>query len=179
MRANLYDLGISTNDTETDSVDVNLWSIANLSSSTPDFSVRSVLHTNGTLTAVFPGATLNNSYYVALKHRNSVELWSAAPVTIASTTNHDFSSSLNAAFSNGFNDAMKWMNGNKYAMFSGDVNQDGTVDLYDAQMTDNGSANLLFGYDASDCNGDGSTDLYDLQLIDNNSTLLLFYSRPF
>ncbi len=179
MRANLYDLGISTNDTETDSVDVNLWSVANLSSSTPDFTVRSVLHTNGTLTAVFPGATLNNSYYVALKHRNSLEIWSAAPVTIASTTNHDFSSSLNAAFSDGFSEPLKWLNGNKYAMFSGDVNQDGTIDLFDAQIAENGASNLLFGYYASDCNGDASTDLFDMQLIENNSTLLLFYSRPF
>jgi len=179
MTANLFNLGISTDDTETDSVQVNLWSAANLSSATPDYSVTAVLHTDGTLTAVFPGATLNNNYYVALKHRNSIEVWSAEPVTIASTGSYDFSTSLSSAYTDGFNDAMKSVSGGKYALYGGDVNQDGTVDLYDAQITDNGSANLLFGYDASDCNGDGSTDLYDLQLIDNNSSLLIFSSRPF
>ena len=51
--------------------------------------------------------------------------------------------------------------------------------MFDAQITDNGAANLLFGYDASDCNGDGSTDVFDLQLIDNNGSLLIFSSRPF
>jgi hypothetical protein len=179
MTANLFNLGISTDDTETDSVQVNLWSAANLASATPDYSVTAVLHTDGTLTAVFPGATLNNSYYVALRHRNSIETWSAEPVTIASTGSYDFSTSLSSAYTDGFNDAMKSVSGGKYAMYGGDVNQDGTVDVLDAQITDNGAANLLFGYDASDCNGDGSTDVLDLQLIDNNSTLLLFYSRPY
>jgi hypothetical protein len=179
MRANLYDLGISTNDTETDSVEVNLWSATNLSAATPDYSVKTIIHTNGTIAAVFPSAILNNDYYVALKHRNSMEVWSAEPVNISSTSSYDFSTSMSTAYTEGFNDPMKWLIGNKYAMYGGDVNQDGTVDVFDAQITDNGAANLLFGYDASDCNGDGSSDLFDLQLIDNNSTLLLFYSRPF
>jgi len=179
MTANLYNLEISTNDTETDSVEVNLWSANNLSDATPDYSVKAVLHTNGTIAAVFPGSTLNNNYYVALKHRNSIEVWSAEPIKIIPISYYDFSSSMNSAYSNEFNDPMKWVSGNKYAMFGGDVNQDGTVDVLDAQITDNGATNLLFGYDASDCNGDGSTDIFDTQLIENNSTLLLFYSRPF
>jgi hypothetical protein len=180
MAANLYDLGISTDATETDSVQVNLWSAANLSAATPDYSVKAVLHTNGTLTAVFPGATLNNSYYVALKHRNSIETWSAAPVTIASTTSYDFSTSLSSAYTDGFNDAMKSVGGGKYALYAGDVNQDGLIDLFDVQITENNAAGgLLFGYDESDCNGDGLTDIFDIQLIENNSTLSIFASRPY
>ena len=178
MRANLYEVGLSSDATATDSVQVNLWSAANLSSATPDYSVTAVLHTNGTLTAVFPGATLNNSYYVALKHRNSIETWSAEPVTIASTGSYDFSTSLSSAYGDGFNEAMKSVSGGKYAIYAGDVNQDGTVDLYDSQITENGAINTLFGYYSSDCNGDGSTDLFDLQLIENNSTLSLFSARP-
>ena len=178
MRATLYDLGISTDVTETDSIQVNLWSASNLSSATPDYSVTAVLHTNGTLTAVFPGATLNNSYYVALKHRNSIEIWSAEPITISSTGSYNFSTNLSSAHTNGFNDAMILLSGGKYAIYGGDVNQDGTIDLFDAQITENNAAELLFGYDASDCNGDGSSDLFDLQLIDNNNSLLIFTARP-
>jgi hypothetical protein len=63
-------------------------------------------------------------------------------------------------------------------MYSGDINQDGTIDLFDVQITENNAAGLLFGYDASDCNGDGLTDIFDIQLIENNSTLLIFASRP-
>jgi hypothetical protein len=179
MTANWYNIGISTDDTETDSVQVNLWSAANLASATPDYSVTAVLHTNGTLTAVFPGATLNNSYYVALKHRNSIETWSAAPVTIASTTSYDFSTSLSSAYTDGFTDAMKSVSGGKYALYAGDVNQDGAIDLFDVQITVNNAAGLLFGYDVSDCNGDGLTDIFDIQLIENNSTLLIFAARPY
>jgi hypothetical protein len=178
MIPNLYNLEISTDDTETDSVQVNLWSAANLSSATPDYSVTAVLHTDGSLTAVFPGATLNNSYYVALKHRNSIEVWSAEPVTIASTSSYDFSTSMSSAYNNGFNDPLKSVSGGKYALYAGDVDQDGTIDLFDTQITENGAANLLFGYDASDCNGDGSTDIFDTQLIENNSTLLIYTARP-
>ena len=180
MRSNLYDMGISTNDTETDSIKVNLWSVANLSSTIPDYSVKTVLHKDGTLTAVLPGATLNNSYYVALKHRNSIETWSAEPIKILSTTNYDFSTNMSAAFGNGFNDPMKLINVGKYAIYAGDVNQDGLIDLFDVQITENNAAGgLLFGYDVSDCNGDGLTDIFDLQLIENNSTLLLYYARPY
>jgi hypothetical protein len=106
MRATLYDLGISTDVTETDSVQVNLWSATNLSTATPDYSVTVVLHTDGILTAVFPGSTLNNSYYIALKHRNSIEIWSAEPITISSTASYNFSTSLSSAYINGFNEAM-------------------------------------------------------------------------
>ena len=179
MVANLYNLGISTNDTETDSIEVNLWSANNLSAATPNYSVKTIIHTNGTIAAVFPGATLNNNYYVALKHRNSIELWSAEPIKILPISNYNFSSSMSSAYNNSLNDPMKWMGGNKYAMYGGDVNQDGTVDVFDAQITENGAANLLYGHNVSDCNGDGSTDVFDLQLIENNSTLLLFYARPY
>jgi len=178
MVANLYNLGISTNDTETDSVEVNLWSVNNLSAATPDYSVKTIIHTNGTIAAVFPGATLNNNYYVALKHRNSIEVWSAEQIKILPISNYNFSSSMSSVYSNGFNDPMKWMSGNKYAMYGGDVNQDGTVDVFDAQITENGASYLLYGHYVSDCNGDGSTDVFDLQLIENNSALLLYYARP-
>ena len=74
---------------------------------------------------------------------------------------------------------MKSVSGGKYALYAGDVNQDGTVDIFDAQITQNGATDFLFGYDASDCNADGATDLFDLQLIYNNSTLFLFSARPY
>jgi hypothetical protein len=179
MVSSLFDQGISTDATATDSVTIHLYANSNVVSLTPDFSVNALLHNDGSATAIFPGATLGNSYYIALKHRNHMETWSASPITFGSTNSINFTDSASAAYGNGVNEPMKWMNGNKYAIFGGDVNQDGTVDLFDAQITENGASNFLFGYDASDCNGDGSTDLFDLQLIDNNSTLFLFYARPF
>jgi hypothetical protein len=179
MSSTLYDIGNSDDPTATDTINVSLWSPASLANASPNYSVNTILHTNGTASIQFPEATLGNSYYVAIKHRNSIETWSASSILFGTTNNIDFSSSMNAAFSDGFIDPLKSVSSGKYALYAGDVNQDGTVDLFDSQITDNSAANLLFGYNASDCNGDGSTDLFDLQLIDNNSTFLLFYSRPY
>jgi hypothetical protein len=73
---------------------------------------------------------------------------------------------------------MKSVAGGKYAMYSGDVNQDGTIDLFDAQQAENDAASFSFGYNASDVNGEGNTDIFDLQLIEVNSASFIFVARP-
>ena len=158
---------------------LSLWSPASLANASPNYSVNTILHTNGTASVQFPEATLGNSYYVAIKHRNSVETWSAVPVLLSSEGSYDFSTSLNDAYNDGFNDPMKSVSGGEYALYAGDVNQDGSIDAFDAQIAENGTTSLFFGYDSSDCNGDGLIDLFDLQLIENNGTLLIFTSRPY
>jgi hypothetical protein len=54
MRANRFDLGLSADPTDTDSITVNLWGPDNLTNPAPDFSVVAALHTNGTATVQFP-----------------------------------------------------------------------------------------------------------------------------
>ena len=179
MTSTLYDIGNSDDPTATDTITVSLWSPASLANASPNYSVNTILHTNGTASVQFPGATLGNSYYVAIKHRNSIETWSAAPITILSDGSYDFSTSLNDVYNDGFNDPMKSVSGGKYALYAGDVNQDGSIDVFDSQITENGTTGLFFGYDSSDSNGDGLIDLFDLQLIENNGTLLIFTSRPY
>lgn len=145
---------------------------------TPDYTQKVILHTNGTASVQFPGATLGNSYHVAIKHRNSMETWSASPVTISSTTSYDFSTGLGQAYGDGINAPMKNMGSGVYAMYSGDVNQDGTIDLSDLTQTQNDVSSFAFGYNSSDCSGDGGTDLSDLIIIQNNATLFLFKATP-
>jgi len=174
MAATLYDLGNSSDATATDTVEVSLWSAASLTGTTPDYTQKVILHTNGTASVQFPGATLGNSYYVAIKHRNSLETWSAAPVAISSTTSYDFSTGLGQAYGDGINNPMKSMASGVYAIYSGDVNQDGTIDLSDLTQAQNDVSNFAFGYNSSDCSGDGGTDLSDLIFIQNNATLFLF-----
>jgi hypothetical protein len=41
---------------------------------------NAVLNTNGTTTITFPGVYSNSYYYVAVKHRNSIETWSKLPI---------------------------------------------------------------------------------------------------
>jgi hypothetical protein len=92
---------------------------------------------------------------------------------------YDFSTSLSSAYGDGFNDAMKLVSGGKYALYAGDVNQDGTIDIYDLQKTENDYRSILYGYNASDCNGDGYSNATDILNIGNNTSGLIFYSRPF
>ena len=49
-----------------------------------------VLNTNGTVTLTYPGGIIGNSYYIAVRHRNSIETWSKTPVLFSATTTFDF-----------------------------------------------------------------------------------------
>ncbi|MBL7924298.1 MAG: fibronectin type III domain-containing protein [Bacteroidia bacterium] len=53
---------------------------------------KALSNTNGTFTVTFPAAQTNNSYYIVLKSRNTVETWSKVPVLLVSGNNsYDFS----------------------------------------------------------------------------------------
>jgi len=180
MAATLYDLGLSTDATATDSIEVNLWAAATTGSATaPDYSAKAILHTDGTASVTFPGTALGGSYYVALRHRSSMETWSSSAITTSSTNSVDFSASLSAVYGDGVNDPMVNMGSGVYALYSGDVNQDGSIDLLDLINADVDASQFAFGYNATDCTGDGSSDLLDIIQIENNAGLFLFYARPY
>jgi hypothetical protein len=176
MAATLNDLGISADSTETDSITVSLWNVA--SSTNEVYSQKALLHSDGSALVHFPIATLGNSYYIVIRHRNSIETWSASPISISATTSYDFSTGLNKAYGDGVNNPMKNMGGGVYAIYSGDVNQDGGIDISDMQITENDASQFAFGYYDSDCTGDGGSDISDLQIIENNAGLFIFYARP-
>ena len=74
---------------------------------------------------------------------------------------------------------MKNVGGGFFALYSGDVNQDYTIDGSDLADIDNDNSVFAFGYNPTDCSGDGATDGTDLAIVDNNQTLFLFYARPY
>jgi len=76
------------------------------------------------------------------------------------------------------NTPMKFLSSGKYALFSGDVNQDGTINSDDLQKVENTAKNIEFGYSNDDVNGDGVVDVFDLQIIENNKILFLNKARP-
>ncbi|MBP9098445.1 MAG: hypothetical protein KBF74_06490, partial [Ferruginibacter sp.] len=179
MRANIFDLGSSTDLTETDTVTVNLWAPSTLSNSEPDHSVKAVIHTDGTAMMQFPAAVSGNDFYIAVKHRNHIETWSKLPVTFTSTTSYDFSTALAQAYDDGVNPPMASVAGGKFAFYGGDVNQDGTVDGSDANDIEIGANNFDYGYNAADANGDGETGGQDANIVEINANLFLFYARPY
>jgi hypothetical protein len=116
-----------------------------------------------------------------LKHQSSLQLWSASPVTIASTTSYDFSSALTQAFTDGSADPMVMLATGVYGMYSGDLNQDGFIDVSDYPTfevdADNSAYNGLYNL-ASDLNGDSFVDISDYPVYDVNSSLGLYSQHP-
>jgi len=164
----------------TDSIEVNLWSQAAVTANiAPDYSEKVILHNNGSAFVSFATATAGY-YYIAVKHRNSIETWSKDSVLLSAGLNpYNFSNSLSQAFDDGINAPMQSMGGGVFALYSGDVNQDGTIDLSDMIDIDNDNNIFAFGYNVTDCNGDAATDLSDMIIVDNNQQLFLFYARPY
>ncbi len=106
-------------------------------------------------------------YYIAIKHRNHIETWSADPISFAGdTVNYNFTLSASQAFA----DNQKEVSTNTFAIMVGDVNQDGVVDLSDLVFMDYDLTNGTVAYIVTDLNGDGVVDLSDLVVIDENLT---------
>ena len=178
MRPTLFDLGLTNDATATDSITVNLWSSSGLSANSPSYSYKPIIHTDGSVNFIMPQSVIGNNYYFALKHRNSIETWSANTILINEITNYDFSSSLASAYNDGVNPAMKSLGVNTFGLYSGDTNQDGTVDGGDMNDVDNATIAGDFGYNNSDVNGDGASDGLDMNIVDNNTQAGLYFARP-
>jgi hypothetical protein len=115
----------------------------------------------------------SGNYYITVKHRNSIETTSAIPVSFEPTD-----------ISFAFNLPSKVYNGNLllsdgfYVIYSGDVNQDGSIDTADLTMADNDIAGYISGYLATDVNSDGIIDTADMTIIDNNSSAFISAATP-
>ncbi|MEO8209059.1 MAG: LamG-like jellyroll fold domain-containing protein [bacterium] len=127
---------------------------------------------NGILSFINTGTA---SKYITFKHRNSVETWSANPVSfiIDLTTSYDFTTAANKAFGN--NEILKL---GKFCIYSGDVNQDGSIDLADVSLIDNAANAFTVGYVSTDVNGDNFVDIDDLTIADNNAFNFVGIIRP-
>ena len=131
------------------------------------------LATNGTVHTTIPD-TYNGSYYIAITHRNSIETWSASPVLFTSpTVNYNFSDMASKAFGNNLKD----MGGN-FAIYTGDSNNDSSIDELDLNEQKNDAGSFLKGYPDTDINGDGTVDANDLILTDNNAAGFVGVEKP-
>lgn len=127
---------------------------------------------NGVLT--FSNAS-SGAYYIEVRHRNALETWSKTPQTfmVGSTTNYDFTTAANKAF--GDNLIFKL---GKFANYSGDVNQDGTIDGSDLSLIDNDANFFISGYVSTDVNGDTVVDGTDGAITENNAANFVSVARP-
>ncbi|MDY0344424.1 MAG: GEVED domain-containing protein, partial [Lentimicrobium sp.] len=123
-----------------------------------DYTVSDLnLGTNGSVIAVIPDIYIGN-YYITIRHRSSLETTTALPVSFASgTINYSFD-----APSRAYGDNLLLMIDGRYVIYSGDVNQDGTIDISDMSPVDNDASNFVAGYVTTDVNGDGVVDIGDM-----------------
>ncbi len=137
-------------------------------------STTTTLQTNGIATATFNSA-INGLYYLAIKHRNGVQTWSANPITINSLTpTYDFTNVATKAFGSN----MVLVEPGVWAFYSGDLDQDEVIDGTDIVDISNDSNNSAFGNLVTDINGDGAVDNSDLIYPLNNLANSIFSSHP-
>lgn len=84
-------------------------------------------------------------------------------VFLCFTSSDVFSQSNNA-----YGDNQKQVEPGVWAIYSGDVNQDGIIDFIDQIIMDNDIAGFSFGYVVTDLNGDAVVDFLDQIILDNN-----------
>ena len=128
-----------------------------------------VLNTSGNANFVFDSAP-SGTYYLEITHRNSLETWSGSPIAI--TSGGSFAYNFTTAASQAYGNNMTLKLG-RYCDYSGDVNQDGQVDLSDVVLINNASSVFTTGYVAQDVNGDDIVDLSDMVITLNNSNLFV------
>ncbi len=173
MTSAIYNANGQASNTMADSIIVSLYQ----SNSTFNlvYSVKSILNVNGLCIVSIPISYLGNSYYLVIKHRNSIETWSSQAIALSSSqVSYSFTNSNSQAFGNN----LRNFGNGLYLIYSGDINQDGSVDFNDYPSLDLSSSNGVLGYDSSDLNGDASVDFNDYPIIDMNSSNGIILIRP-
>ncbi len=117
----------------------------------------------------------SESYFIVIKHRNSIETWSTAPVTVNNySLTYDFTTSASQAL--GSNMVLV---GSKYCIYSGDIDQEGLIGNVDLTLVDNDAFFTTEGAClATDLDSDGLVGNVDLTICDNNAFFLREVMRP-
>ena len=133
-------------------------------------SAKAVVSAAGTGTYTFLNAINDQLYYVELKHRNSIETWSGTAVNFSGNNmNYTFFFNISSAYGNNMKLIDEFPDIDKYGIFSGDINQDGTIDASDVSETDNDAYSSASGYVRTDVTGDDFVDAADVSIVDNNA----------
>ena len=116
-------------------------------------------------TATFSHATAG-TYYLCVGGRAIIQTWSASGLvfTAGVTGTYNFTSSASQAYGNNL-----VHKGNKWCLYSGDVDQSGFIDNNDLRLIDNDAFNFVGSYAVTDLDGSLFVDNNDLLICDNNA----------
>ncbi|MCB0729254.1 MAG: FG-GAP repeat protein, partial [Ignavibacteriae bacterium] len=120
---------------------------------------------------------VSGTYYIVIKHRNSIETWSN------SAENYERGSSFFKTFvipgaAYGDNTIQLIQSETWRGIYSGDENQNGVVDLTDVVNVSNAGSSFTTGYVPADMNGDNVVDLSDLVITSNNASAFVSAVTP-
>ena len=160
----------------TDSAGIDI-STVHLRNSFPPYSIVSSVSCYNLSFVTFPNAVPGN-YYISVNHRNSIETWYYQPLNLNDSVffNLNFFSSQGNAY--GGNQKQVDNSPALFAIYSGDVDQDGTIDATDVSAIDNDATNFVSGYVVTDLTGDDFVDGTDFAIADNNAANFISMIRP-
>ena len=132
-------------------------------------SAKGIMNSNTYIGSFNIVNAVTGNYFIVFKHRNTIETWSSVTVSYTSggSTNYSFINSASQAYGN--NMIQVDATPVRYAIYSGDTNQDGIVDAGDISAIENDAANSVFGYVPTDLTGDDAVDASDISLVENNA----------
>jgi hypothetical protein len=137
-------------------------------------SQTSSLSTTGVGTFNFTNAAIGTPYYIVVKTLNTLETWSKTTQSFTSgALSYDFTIAQTQAYGNNLKQI-----GTKWCIYSGDINQDGFINLTDLNSVNNDSYNLVTDNIITDLNGDLYTNLSDLSIVNNNSYIVIQKHTP-
>jgi len=108
---------------------------------------------------------LNDNYYIAIRHRNSILTVSSMPVSFGSAyISYAFNQPDQVFGSNLLQSADGY-----WLVYAGDTNQDGIIDSDDMIQVGNSAAVFTTGYITADLNGDALVDSGDMIMLEKNA----------
>lgn len=162
--------GVGTSTTDVDDVTVEL---RDATTYAVVATTSAVLKTDGSVAAKLVAPAGN--YFIAVKHRNAIQTWSTAAEAFGTTSaTYDFSTAANKAFG----DNMKNLGSGVFGFYSGDINQDNSIDIADFPALFSDNDNFVYGYFNTDLNGDGSVDIADFPVIFLNTDNFIYSINP-
>lgn len=139
------------------------------------YTLKQVIDTAGNGTFVFPGAVFGQNWYLVVRHRNSIETWSASAINFnQASMSYNFSTSAGQAFAGN----QRNLGDGRYAIWSGNINQDSQINFSDYSLFEISASGFSTGYVPADLNGDGIVETADHSLLENNIYLNISLQKP-
>lgn len=138
------------------------------------YTTFTILDTTGNAQITLPPSINGNNVYIAVKHRGHITTWSAKSYLINGTIQLDLTVDPNNTFGSNVLD----LKNGYFAIYGGDVNNDGVVSNDDMVSMDNDNSTFNSGYLNTDMNGDSIITNDDIVILDNNNSNFIAEIKP-